>query len=368
MSYNKQDILKALGTVEDPDLKKDLVSLNMIRDLEVEEGKISFKLVLTTPACPVKDTLKASCIEAIHQMVDDTAKVDIELTSSVTTKREDDEELLPNVKNIIAVASGKGGVGKSTVAVNLAAALSRQGAKVGLIDADIYGPSIPTMLGLEGAQPKVKKVDGKAKLLPIEKDGLKVLSIGFLVEEKQAVVWRGPMVSSALKQFVRDCIWGDLDYLVLDLPPGTGDIHLTVVQTVPVTGAIAVTTPQEVSLTDVKKAMGMFKMNPVNVPILGIVENMSYFTPPDLPDKKYYIFGKGGGEKLANTFEVPLLGQIPIQEAVRKGGDTGKPIAFRQDDHPITHAFSELGQNIAQQVSIRNANLAPTEKVEITNY
>ncbi len=357
-------VYDALGTVQDPDLGKDLVSLNMIRDLKIEGQSISFTLVLTTPACPLKDELKSNCLKAIHNLVSNDAVVKIEFDSNVTSKRIDKSELLPGVKNIICVASGKGGVGKSTVSVNLALGLVKNGAKVGLIDADIHGPSIPMMLGLKGARPTVQEVNGKHFMKPIEKHGLKILSIGFLVDEKQAVVWRGPMVASALKQFVTDCLWGDLDYLILDLPPGTGDIHLTLVQTVPVTGAVVVTTPQDIALADARKAIGMFRMNPVNVPVIGVVENMSWFTPEEFPDNKYFLFGEGGGEKIAEEYELPMLGQIPIVQSVREGGDCGEPIVLKEG-HPTAEAFCALAENAAQQIAIRNATQEATQKVEI---
>lgn len=364
MSLKKSDILKALATVEDPDFKRDLVSLKMIDNLEVDGNAISFTIVLTTPACPLKDKLQNDCIDAIHNMVDAEAKVHVDFTSRVTTKR-DDLNLLPGVKNIIAIASGKGGVGKSTVAVNLALSLARNGAKVGLMDADIYGPSIPTMFGVQGERPEVKKDGDKHVILPLERFGVKLLSIGLLVDEKQAIVWRGPMASNALRQFVTDVDWGELDYLLLDLPPGTGDIHLTVVQTMPVTGALVVTTPQEVAMADARKAIAMFRMQQINVPVLGIVENMSFFTPPELPDKKYYLFGKDGGKNLAAQFELPLLAQLPIIGQIREGGDAGVPAAI--DDHPLAaESFKLLAGNVAQQVSLRNANETPTKPVEVS--
>jgi ATP-binding protein involved in chromosome partitioning len=363
MPITKEQVLKALSYVDDPDLKKDLVTLNMVSDIAVAGNKVSFTVILTTPACPLKDAIRQACENAIHHLVDKKADVHITMTSDVTTRRIDNGKMLPGVKNIIAVASGKGGVGKSTIAVNLALGLAKNGASVGLIDADIYGPSIPMMLDIKGQRPKIKDVDGKNLMIPIEKYGIKALSIGLLVDEKQAVVWRGPMVSSALRQFVTDCDWGELDYLVIDLPPGTGDIHLTLVQTVPVTGAVIVTTPQDVSLADAKKAMGMFSIHPINVPIIGVVENMSYFTPAELPNHKYYLFGKGGGKKLSEEFNVPLLGQIPIVQSIREGGDSGKPAILTDDIS--SDAFYNLAQTVAQNIAIRNANFEGTRVVEI---
>lgn len=361
----EQTILEALATVNDPDLKRDIVSLDMVQNINITLGEVSFTIALTTPACPLKDEIKKDCLAALQGIIPEDFKINIEFTSRVTSWRKDNHAILPHVKNIIAVASGKGGVGKSTVSVNLAIALAKDGAKVGLIDADIYGPSIPLMLDLVGQKPHLIKKDGKSLIEPIEKYGIKVLSIGFLLDDKQAVVWRGPMVSSALRQFVTDTEWGELDYLIIDLPPGTGDIHLTLVQTVPVTGAIIVTTPQDVALADAKKAIAMFRMKPIEVPVLGIIENMAYFTPDELPDKKYYIFGQGGGQKLSIEFDVPLLGEIPIVEKIREGGDNGRPVILQQN--LASAAFAGLAQNTARHIAIRNDSLAPTQKVAIVN-
>lgn len=369
MSITKEQVLKALSYVEDPDLGKDLVTLNMISNLVISGKEVSFTVILTTPACPMKDAIQKACENAVHHLVDKDAVVKISLTSDVTSHRKDNGAVLPGVKNIIAVASGKGGVGKSTIAVNLAIGLAENGATVGLIDADIYGPSIPLMLDIKGQRPQVKEIAGKQVMIPIEKFGIKALSIGLLVDEKQAVVWRGPMVSSALRQFVTDCEWGELDYLIIDLPPGTGDIHLTLVQTVPVTGAIIVTTPQDVSLADAKKAMGMFSIHPINVPVIGLVENMSYFiapgADPDLAENRHYIFGQGGGQKMAEEYGVPLLAEIPIIQRIREGGDEGKPAVIGEE--PLSAAaFSKLARKVAQHVAIRNANFESTKVVEIS--
>lgn len=365
MAITKSAVLKALSYVDDPDLGKDLVTLKMVDDIQIEGNKVTFTLILTTPACPMKEQIKNACITAIKHFVDKTATVQVNITAQVTTRRKENEKVLPTVKNIIVVASGKGGVGKSTVAVNLAVGLAKNGAKVGLIDADIYGPSIPTMLNLQGEKPKVKQIDGKHKIVPVEQYGIKTLSIGFLADPKQAIVWRGPMVSSALRQFITDTIWGELDYMVIDLPPGTGDVHLTLVQTVPVTAAIVVTTPQEVAKADVVKAISMFQMPQINIPILGLVENMAYFTPPELPNNKYYLFGKDGGKQLAKEYDFPLLGQLPIIEAIREGGDNGQP-AVLQEESIAAKAFTQLAETTARCIAIRNANLSPTKIVEMT--
>ena len=362
MPFSKSDILKALSTVNDPDLKRDLVMLNMIRDIEVSEKKVSFIVVLTTPACPLKEKIRADCQEAVEAVVGKDVKIDIKMTSSVTSTR-DNAPLLPGVKNIIAIASGKGGVGKSTVTTNLAVALAQSGAKVGLIDADIYGPSIPLMFNCEHEQPEVKVINGKNIIVPLLQYGVKLLSIGFLTPADSAVVWRGPMASSALKQFIGEADWGELDYLLIDLPPGTSDIHLTLVQTVPVTGAVIVTTPQKVAIADAMKGMSMFRQPQINVPIFGIVENMAYFTLEELPNNKYYIFGKDGGKNLSEKYGVPLLGQIPLVQSIRESGDSGLPAVMKEG---ITAtAFRDLAESLARQIAIRNANFEQTRKVEI---
>ncbi len=363
MNFTQSDILKALSTVIDPDIKKDLVTLGMVKDIAIEEKKISFTVVLTTPACPLKEKIKNDCVDAVRKVVGEEIEIDIRMTSSVTSLR-DNAPLLPGVKNIIAIASGKGGVGKSTVTTNLAVALAQSGAKVGLIDADIYGPSIPVMFNCEREQPEVKTVNGKNIIVPLEQYGVKLISIGFLAPPESAVVWRGPMASSALKQFISDADWGELDYLLIDLPPGTSDIHLTLVQTVPVTGAVIVTTPQKVALADAMKGLAMFKQPQINVPILGVVENMAYFTPEELPDNKYFIFGKDGGKNLAEKFSVPLLRQIPLVQSIRESGDSGLPAVMKEG--ATAAAFRTLAENLAQQVAIRNATFTTTKKVEMT--
>jgi ATP-binding protein involved in chromosome partitioning len=360
MSFEPNQIIDALRHVDDPDIHKDLVSLNMVSDVSIDGSNVSFKLTLTTPACPLKEKIKNDCINAIHQYVSKDLKVEVKIDANVTSVRNLNMNVLPSVKNIICVASGKGGVGKSTVAVNLAVSLARQGAAVGLIDADIHGPSIPTMLGVKGKKPELRSIKDKHYMLPLEAEGIKILSIGLLVDERQAIVWRGPMVTSALRQFVTDCIWGKLDYMIVDMPPGTGDVHITVAQTLNVTGAVIVTTPQEVAMADARKAIAMFRLDSIHVPVLGIIENMAWFTPKELPENKYYIFGKDGGKKLAEEYEVPLLGQIPLVQGIREGGDLGKPASVYGRDNPIiAEAFDEVAQNVARQVAIKNANLEP---------
>jgi ATP-binding protein involved in chromosome partitioning len=359
-----EEVLKALSNVQEPDLGSDIVTLNMVKDLAIDGTKVSFTIVLTTPACPMKDLMKNASINAIKLLVDKEAVVTVNFTSNTTSNRKDPKTLLSGVKNIIAVVSGKGGVGKSTVSANLALALAEGGAKVGLMDADIYGPSQHIMFGIRGERPLMKENGAKGLIVPIEKFGIKVMSIGLLIDEKQAVVWRGPMVSSAIRQFVSDVDWGELDYLVIDMPPGTGDIHLTIVQTVPVTGVIVVTTPQLVAIADAKKGVAMFGQAQLKVPVIGLVENMSYFTPEELPDNKYYIFGKDGGKNLAEEFDIPFLGQIPLVQSIREGGDAGIPSMMTND--PITKsAFAEFAGAAVRSISMRNANMAPTEIQEV---
>jgi ATP-binding protein involved in chromosome partitioning len=361
MGVTKDDVLKALGTVQEPDLKKDLVTLNMIKDVEVKGNHVSFTVVLTTPACPLKELIRSSCVEAV-QKIDASLQVIVNLTADVTSTRLNGP-LLPGVKNIIAIGSGKGGVGKSTVTANLAIALAKTGASVGLIDADIFGPSQPILFDVEDARPAVVQENGKNWIIPILQYGVKLISIGFLAPAESAVVWRGPMASAALKQFLSDCKWEELDYLLIDLPPGTSDIHLTLVQSVPVTGAIIVTTPQKVALADSQKGMSMFRQPQINVPVLGIIENMAWFTPEELPDHKYYIFGKDGGKEMAEKNDCTLLGQIPLVQSIRESGDFGRPAVLEND---ITaNAFKTLAENVARQVAIRNATRETTKPVEI---
>ena len=363
MAITKKAVLKALSNVQDPDLKQDLVTLNMIKNIKIESKKISFEVVLTTPACPLKEAIRKDCEKVLLETFDATVAFSINMTSKVTTTNERGP-LIPQVKNIIAVASGKGGVGKSTTTANLAIALAKTGAKVGIVDADIFGPSIPTMFNCENEKPAVKVVSGHNMIIPIEQYGVQLMSIGFLTPAEDAVVWRGPMASSALKQFISDTKWNDLDYLLIDLPPGTSDIHLTLVQTIPVTGVVIVTTPQKVALADAQKGLAMFKQPKINVPILGIVENMSFFTPEEFPNYKYFIFGEDGGTKFAKKNSLPLLGQIPIVQSIRESSDNGYPAVMT--DGIIAKAYMELSAELARQVAIRNANMDKTKVIEVT--
>ncbi len=355
MNITKEQVLEALKNVDDPDLKKDLVTLGMIKDIEVEGKNVSFSVVLTTPACPMKDMIQKACVNAVLHFVDAKANVTVKMTSNVSSCKSAGP-LLPNVKNIIGVASGKGGVGKSTIASNLAIALVKTGAKVGLIDADIYGPSQTIMFNVLNEKPLMREVNGVNKIIPVESYGVKLLSIGFFADPSQAIVWRGPMAAKALIQMFSDAEWGELDYLIVDLPPGTGDIHLSLVGAVPINGVVIVSTPQMVALADARKGVGMFRVPAINVPVLGIVENMSYFTPPELPNNKYYIFGKDGAKKLAEELGVPLLGEIPLVQSICESGDEGRP-AILQENTPQAIAFMEMATKVAQQLSIQNAKI-----------
>ncbi|MBG6061925.1 ATP-binding protein involved in chromosome partitioning [Flavobacterium sp. CG_9.1] len=362
MNITKEQVLEALKNVEDPDLKKDLVTLGMIKDLEVEGKNVSFTVVLTTPACPMKELIHKACVNSILHFIDEEANVNVKMTSDVSS-RKSGGPLLPNVKNIIGVASGKGGVGKSTVASNLALALVKLGASVGLVDADIYGPSQTIMFDVMDAKPQIKAINGVNKMIPVESFGVKLLSIGFFVDTSQALVWRGPMASKAVVQLFQEAEWGELDYMIIDLPPGTGDIHLSLVGAVPLNGVVIVSTPQFVALADAKKGVGMFQLPSINVPVLGIVENMAYFSPPDEPEKRYYIFGKDGAKKLAEELEVPLLGEIPLVQNICESGDLGRP-AVLQENTPQAIAYMEMARKVAQQVSIQNAK-APAQVADV---
>lgn len=355
-------VLDSLREVINPDDEKDIVTLDMVRDLKIEGRKISFTLVFPKSKNPFAQSVKKSCEQMISSLLGKDIVTEIKLDARQVVHK---DRPLPNVKNIIAIASGKGGVGKSTVAVNMAVALAKLGYSVGLIDADVYGPSIPKMFDVESAKPVLKQIDGKDRIIPVEKYNVKMLSIGFFVDEKEALVWRGPMATSALKQLIHDGYWGDLDYLLVDLPPGTGDVHLTLVQSLAVTGVVIVSTPQAVALADAIKGISMFTGKSIRVPVLGLVENMAWFTPAELPDHKYYIFGKDGCKNLAAEMKVPLLGQIPLVQGIREGGDSGRPVA--DDENSVSgQAFMDLASETVRQVGIRNASAEPTEIVQLT--
>ena len=355
-------VVAALRKVKAPNSGQDIITAKLVRDLKIEENSVTFSLVLPSLNSPHKSDLNFACQAAVLDVYPN-ANVHVHMMAQ-TAQSQESTSPLSHVKHIIAVASGKGGVGKSTVSVNLALGLQKLGAKVGIVDADLYGPSIPTMLGLQGQRPKVKELYGKPKITPLDANGIPVMSIGFIIEPEQAVVLRGPRLGGIIKQFFEDTIWPPLDFLIVDLPPGTGDIQLTLVQTVPVTGAVLVTTPQEVAVIDAVKAMNMFLLPSVNVPILGVVENMAWFTPEELPNNKYYIFGEGGGKKMAKLSKSVLLGQIPLVQGIREAGDTGKPVLL-QEHHSTSNFFMKVAENTLRQVAIRNEMLGPTKMVEV---
>jgi ATP-binding protein involved in chromosome partitioning len=366
MRFTTEQILEKLKMVKHPESGKDIVSLGMVEDLVVEENKVSFNLVIKNSKDPFAKSLAKSCERTLQFYLDENLEVEVntkiqhfQAANFAAPKRP-----LADVTNIIGVASGKGGVGKSTIAANLAVALAKTGASVGLLDTDIYGPSVPTMFDLENARPVATQVNGKTLIEPIEKYGIKLLSIGFFVEPDKALIWRGSMATNALNQFMNDGNWGKLDYLVLDMPPGTGDIHLTLVQAVGITGVVIVSTPQKVALADARKGVSMFRQKDINVPVLGLVENMAYFQTAECQENKYYIFGKDGAKNLADELNVPLLGQIPLVQGIMEAGDNGKPVALNADD-PMGQAFRELAANVIKQTEIRNKEMAPTKKVEI---
>lgn len=362
MEIDKQKIVEALYNVIDPHSGKDIIKARMVEQLTVEGKNINFNLIVPSLQGPNKQNLIFDCVSAVKGVYPD-ADVNVHVVAK-TPNAQASTSPISQVKNIIAVASGKGGVGKSTVATNLALGLRKLGATVGLVDADLYGPSIPTMLGLQGERPKVVDVGGQPKITPLRAHDLQVMSIGFIIEPQQAVVLRGPRLAGIIKQFFNDVLWDKLDYLIVDLPPGTGDIQLTLVQTVPVTGAVMVTTPQEVAVVDAVKAMNMFLLPSVNVPILGVVENMSWFTPEDLPDRKYYLFGEGGGKLLAKKSKSMMLGQVPIVQGVREGGDRGKPIVTDEKAIVAQH-FMNISKNVVRQVAVRNEMMDPTQVVKM---
>ena len=361
MKIEKTKIIEALSRVKDPQTGQDILTMNMVEDLKIDGLNVSFTLALNSLDAPSKSQMNFACMEAIMYVY---PEANVHVHNVLKEQNAASNSTLPHVKNIIAVASGKGGVGKSTVAVNLALGLKALGAKVGLIDADLYGPSMPTMLGLQGQRPVVKDVYGQAKIEPLKYEGIQVMSMGFIIEPEQAVVLRGPRLAGVIRQFFNDCLWEQLDYMIVDLPPGTGDVQLTLVQTVPVTGTVMVTTPQEVALADAVKGMNMFLLPSVNVPILGVVENMSWFTPAELPDNKYYIFGQGGGKKLAKMSNSVLLGQVPIVQSIREAGDNGKP-AILSDEPIVKDAFMTVAKNTLRQIAVRNEYKDPTQRVDV---
>lgn len=367
----KDDILKALETISAPGEGQNLVESKAITNIQIFGDEVEVDVTINNPSLQAKKKLEVSVLQAIHKEVYEKAKIKVNLKVEAPPKAEGQSSNLikgkpiPGIKNIIAVASGKGGVGKSTVTANLAVSLAKMGFEVGVLDADIYGPSQPLMFDVENEKPLAIEVEGKSKMKPISNYGVKLLSIGFFTEKDQAVIWRGPMAAKALNQMIFDAHWGELDFLVVDLPPGTGDIHLSIMQSLPVTGAVVVSTPQEVALADARKGVAMFKQEAIQVPVLGLIENMSYFTPAELPENKYYIFGEKGARHLAEDSGIPLLGELPLVQSVREAGDVGRPAAL-QVDSPIAAAFTEVTRNMVAELVKRNETLPPTEAIRIT--
>ncbi|REG92943.1 Mrp/NBP35 family ATP-binding protein [Flavobacterium aquicola] len=365
MKLDKKDILKALETITIAGEGKNMVESGAVANVVTFGDEVMVDLVLNTPAMHIKKRAEDDIKKTIHDLVSADAKIKVNIKVEVPEKNEIKGKAIPGIKNIIAVASGKGGVGKSTVTANLAVTLSKMGFAVGVLDADIYGPSMPIMFDVESEKPISVEVDGKSKMKPVESYGVKMLSIGFFTSPSQAVIWRGPMASKALNQMIFDANWGELDFMLIDLPPGTGDIHLSIMQSLPVTGAVVVSTPQAVALADAKKGISMFLSEAINVPVLGIIENMAYFTPEELPDNKYYIFGKEGAKDLAEDLGVTFLGEVPIVQSIREAGDYGRPAAL-QAGSIIENVFEEITRNVVSEVINRNENLEPTEAIKIT--
>ncbi|MAO10056.1 MAG: chromosome partitioning protein [Flavobacteriaceae bacterium] len=369
MKLNKKDILKALETITVAGEGKNMVESGAVKNVVTFADEVIVDVTLSTPALHIKKRAEADIIKTIQEKVDSNAKVQVNIKVEAPTKKQNPNlikgKAIPGIQNIVAVASGKGGVGKSTVTANLAVTLSKMGFKVGVLDADIYGPSIPIMFDVAMEKPLSVKVDGKSKMKPIENYGVKVLSIGFFTKPDQAVIWRGPMAAKALNQLIFDADWGELDFLLVDLPPGTGDIHLSIMQSLPLTGSVVVSTPQNVALADARKGVAMFQQENIQVPVLGIIENMAYFTPEELPENKYYIFGKEGAKNLAEDLDIPFLGNVPLVQSIRESGDIGRPAAL-QTATPTEEAFEQVTKNVVEQTVRRNENLPPTEAIKIT--
>ncbi len=368
MKFNKQDVLKALEFITVPGEGKNMVESGAVNNVQVFGDEVIVDVTINNPSLQAKKKTEVEILKAIHRKVYEKAKITVNLKVDAPSKPKGNEikgKSIPGIQNIIAVASGKGGVGKSTVTANLAVTLAKMGFKVGLLDADIYGPSMPIMFDVTQERPMTIQVDGKSKMKPVENYGVKMLSIGFFTQPNQAVIWRGPMASKALNQMIFDAHWGELDFMLLDLPPGTGDIHLSIMQALPITGAVVVSTPQEVALADARKGVAMFQQESINVPVLGIVENMAYFTPAELPDNKYYIFGREGAKHLAEDINVPFLGEIPLVQSIRESGDVGRPAAM-QTATSVESAFEELTRNVVRELVNRNTDLPPTEAIKIT--
>ncbi len=368
MSFKKQDIYGALEKISAPGEGKNLMESNSVTNVVIFGKEVIVDVTINNPSLQAKKKIEVEIMKVIHEHVDQKidVKVNVKANPIMQPKTIAPDNSIPGIKNIIAIASGKGGVGKSTITANMAISLSKMGFKVGILDADVYGPSIPIMFDVAKEKPLATTVDGKSKMLPVENYGVKMLSLGFFTDPDQAVIWRGAMATKALNQMLFDADWGELDFMLIDLPPGTGDIHLTIVQAIPVTGAVIVSTPQNIALADAKRGVAMFKQNDINVPVLGIIENMSYFTPEELPNNKYYIFGQDGAKILAENIDTVVLGEIPLVQSIRESGDVGHPVAL-QEDSPLEEAFSEVTKNMLSQLVKRNKTLPPTEIVRITN-
>ncbi|KAB1068377.1 Mrp/NBP35 family ATP-binding protein [Tamlana haliotis] len=368
MKLNKKDILTALESITVPGEGQNMVESGAVKNVVTFGDEVIVEITINNPSLQAKKRTEVDILKTIHEKVYEKAKITVNVKVDAPEKPKANVikgKPVPGINNIIAVASGKGGVGKSTVTANLAVSLAKMGFKVGVLDADIYGPSIPIMFDVVAEKPLAVNVEGKSKMKPIENYGVKVLSIGFFTQPNQAVVWRGPMAAKALNQMIFDAHWGELDFLLLDLPPGTGDIHLSIMQSLPITGSVIVSTPQNVALADAKKGVAMFQQESINVPVLGLIENMAYFTPAELPDNKYFIFGKEGAKNLALDLKVPFLGEIPLVQSIREAGDIGRPAAL-QTDTPLEKAFEKITQNVVQEVVKRNDDLPPTEAIKIT--
>lgn len=368
MKFNKQDVLRALEFITVPGEGKNMVESGAVNNVQVFGDEVIVDVTINNPSLQAKKRTEVEILKAIHRKVHEKAKITVNLKVDAPSRPKGNEikgKPIPGIQNIIAVASGKGGVGKSTITANIAVTLAKMGFRVGLLDADIYGPSMPIMFDVTQERPMTVQVEGRSKMRPVENYGVKMLSIGFFTQPNQAVIWRGPMASKALNQMIFDAHWGELDFMLLDLPPGTGDIHLSIMQSLPITGAVVVSTPQEVALADARKGVAMFQQESINVPVLGIVENMAYFTPSELPENKYYIFGKDGAKHLAEDIDVPFLGGIPLVQSIRESGDVGRPAAM-QTATSVENAFEELTKNVVQEVVRRNTDLPPTEAIKIT--
>ncbi|MFD0861036.1 P-loop NTPase [Sungkyunkwania multivorans] len=365
MKLNKQDIQKALESITVPGEGANMVESGALKNIMTFADEVVVDITITNPSLQARKKVEVDIMKVIHEKVYEKAKVKVNIKVEAPEKPSIKGRSIPGITNIVAVASGKGGVGKSTVTANLAVTLAKMGFKVGVLDADIYGPSMPLMFDVEGERPLAVNIDGKSKMKPVENYGVKMLSIGFFTQPDQAVIWRGPMAAKALNQMIFDAAWGELDFLLLDLPPGTGDIHLSIMQSLPITGAVVVSTPQNVALADAKKGVAMFQQESINVPVLGIIENMAYFTPAELPNNKYYIFGKEGAKNLADDLKVPYLGELPLVQSIREAGDVGRPAAL-QTATALEEAFEKLTRNVVQEVVNRNESLPPTEAIKIT--